>query len=48
MVDNETGVKAMVAAIERERGRAIVPGWPWRPLVALMKVVPPRLAKLFA
>ena len=29
MVDNETGVKAMVAAIERERGRTIVPAWPW-------------------
>ena len=48
MVDTETGVKAMVAAIERERGRAIVPPWPWVPLVALMKVVPTRLTKLFA
>jgi short-subunit dehydrogenase len=48
MVDTETGVKAMVAAIERERGRAIVPSWPWVPLVALMKVVPTRLTKLFA
>jgi short-subunit dehydrogenase len=47
MVDNETGVNAMVAAIERERGRAIVPSWPWVPLVALMKVVPTRLTKLF-
>ena len=47
VVDNETGVNAMVAAIERERGRAIVPSWPWVPLVALMKVVPTRLTKLF-
>ena len=48
MVDNETGVKSMVDAIERERGRAVVPGWPWTPLVALMKVTPARFAKLFA
>jgi hypothetical protein len=48
MIDNETGVKALVNAIERERGREVVPAWPWLPLVALMKVVPPRLAKLFA
>ena len=38
----------MVDAIERERGRAVVPGWPWTPLVALMKVTPTRFAKLFA
>jgi short-subunit dehydrogenase len=48
MVDNESGVKALVNAIEHERGHAIVPAWPWAPLVALMKVLPPRLTKLFA
>jgi short-subunit dehydrogenase len=48
MVDNETGVRAMVAAIEAERGRAVVPSWPWVPLVALLKVLPPRLTKPFA
>jgi short-subunit dehydrogenase len=48
MVDNETGVKAMVAAIEREAGRAVVPAWPWAPLVALLRVLPPRLTKPFA
>ena len=37
MVDNETGVKALVDAIERERGHAVVPAWPWVPLVALMR-----------
>jgi hypothetical protein len=47
MVDNETGVKAMVAAIEREPGRAVVPAWPWAPLVQLMRVLPPRLTKRF-
>jgi short-subunit dehydrogenase len=48
MVDNETGVNALVAAIEREPGRAAVPWWPWAPLVQVMRVLPPRLAKLFA
>lgn len=48
MVDNATGVAAMVAAVERERGRAIVPAWPWTPVVAAMKVAPTRLVKFFA
>jgi short-subunit dehydrogenase len=48
MVDNETGVKAMVDAIERETGRAVVPWWPWAPLVQLMRVLPPPLTKRFA
>jgi hypothetical protein len=47
MVDNETGVKAMVAAIEREPGRAAVPWWPWAPLVQMMRLLPPRLTKRF-
>ena len=48
MVDNESGTKAMVNAIERETGRAAVPWWPWAPLVQLMRVLPPRLTKPFA
>ncbi|MFV0496485.1 SDR family oxidoreductase [Mycobacterium sp.] len=48
MVDNETGVNALVAAIEREPGRAAVPWWPWGPLVQLMRVLPPPLVKRFA
>ena len=48
MVDNETGVKALVDAIEREPGRAVVPWWPWGPLVQLMRVLPPPLTKRFA
>jgi short-subunit dehydrogenase len=47
MVDNETGVRRMVDAIERERGRAVIPGWPWIPLVAAMKAVPTRFLKYF-
>lgn len=48
MVDNETGVKALVGAIEREPGRAVVPRWPWAPLTQLMRVLPPQLTKIFA
>ena len=48
MVDNETGVRAMVEAIERERGHAIIPRWPWAPLVQLLKVLPSRFTKPFA
>ena len=48
LVDTETGVRAMVEAIERERGHALVPRWPWAPLVQLLKVLPPRFTKPFA
>lgn len=48
MVDNETGVKAMVRAIERETGRAVVPPWPWAPLVWLLRRLPPQYTKRFA
>ncbi len=48
MVDNQTGVAKMVDVIEKERGRAIVPGWPWVPLVALLRALPPRFTKRFA
>jgi short-subunit dehydrogenase len=48
MVDNETGVKAMVDAMEREPGRAAVPWWPWAPLVQLLRILPPRLTTPFA
>jgi short-subunit dehydrogenase len=48
MVDNKTGTKAMVDAIEREPGRAAVPSWPWAPLVQLLRLLPPELAARFA
>jgi len=48
MVDNETGTKAMVDAIERERGRAVVPAWPWAPLAEVLKVLPLRFTARFA
>jgi hypothetical protein len=48
MVDNETGTKAMVDAIECEPGRAAVPTWPWAPLVQVLRLLPPQLAARFA
>ena len=48
MVDNETGVRAMVEAIEKEKGRSVVPGWPWWPLVEVMKLLPPLFNIRFA
>jgi short-subunit dehydrogenase len=48
MVDNETGTKAMVDAIERERGRAVVPAWPWAPLAGVLKVLSLRFTARFA
>jgi short-subunit dehydrogenase len=44
--DLDTGVDALVAAIEREPVRAYVPEWPWRAVAALMRVLPlPVLAR---
>ncbi|MDH6199106.1 short-subunit dehydrogenase [Mycobacterium frederiksbergense] len=48
MVDNETGVRAMVEAIEKEKGRAVVPRWPWAPLTQVMRLLPPKFTKHFA
>jgi short-subunit dehydrogenase len=42
MVDTETGCRALVAAIERERPQARVPAWPWRPLGTVMRFLPLR------
>lgn len=39
-VDLDTGVAALTAAIEREPVRAYVPEWPWRPVAALLRVLP--------
>lgn len=47
MVDTVTGTTAMVDAIERETGRAVVPWWPWAPMVPVMRALPPRLTRRF-
>ena len=47
MVDTETGCRALVQAIEREKPEAYVPSWPWGPIAMLMRRLPLRvLAKM--
>jgi short-subunit dehydrogenase len=48
LTDNQTGIRALVTAIEREPSRAAVPWWPWAPIVKLMPVLPRPLLKRFA
>ncbi|MEU8663906.1 SDR family NAD(P)-dependent oxidoreductase, partial [Actinoplanes philippinensis] len=40
MVDTVTGVRAMVAAIEKRKAKAYVPAWPWVPIGAAMRLLP--------
>ena len=40
MVDTETGVRAMVSAIEAEKADARVPTWPWWPLGTALRYAP--------
>ena len=40
MVDTETGVRAMVEAIEKRRPKAYVPSWPWVPIGFAMRTLP--------
>jgi hypothetical protein len=40
MVDTETGVRAMVAAIEKKSAKAYVPTWPWVPISYAMRLLP--------
>lgn len=47
IADTETGVRAMVRAIEHERATACVPSWPWWPVAAAMRVLPLRVVAKF-
>ncbi len=47
IADAETGVRALVNAIEKEPVRAYVPSWPWVPLSVLVRAVPARLLRQF-
>lgn len=44
MTDTESGVRAMVAAIEAEPRRAEVPSWPWKPIAAALRHLPDGLS----
>lgn len=47
-VDRETGCRAMVAAIEKEKRVACVPPWPWTPIAFLLRRLPESiLARMF-
>lgn len=48
MASTEAGVRAMVAAIEKEKHSARVPPWPWIPLGFVMKILPTSLVRRFA
>jgi len=39
-VDEATGSRAMVRAIERAPASACIPAWPWRPIGWLLKILP--------
>jgi short-subunit dehydrogenase len=43
MVDTETGCRALVAAIAKEKAESYVPSWPWAPIGFLMRRLPLRL-----
>ncbi|WP_032380066.1 SDR family oxidoreductase [Rhodococcoides fascians] len=45
LVDTETGVAAMVAAIERRRAKAFVPAWPWALVGMAMRILPLRVVR---
>lgn len=48
MVDTQTGVRAMVEAIEKRKEKALVPSWPWVPLGFALRNAPmPLVRKLF-
>lgn len=43
MVDTETGCRALVAAIQKERPTAYVPPWPWTIVAPILRRLPLRL-----
>ncbi|MFT4125721.1 MAG: SDR family oxidoreductase [Gordonia sp. (in: high G+C Gram-positive bacteria)] len=45
MVGTDTGVDAMVAAIEAEKAYAPVPRWPWLPIAAALRHLPTALTR---
>lgn len=45
MTDTDTGVRAMVAAIEAEKASAPVPAWPWVPIAAALRLLPASITR---
>jgi len=46
-VDLDTGVRALVEAVEREPVRAFVPPWPWRAIGTFLRLAPLRAIRRF-
>jgi short-subunit dehydrogenase len=46
-VDLDTGVRALVDAVEKEPVRAFVPAWPWRAIGAFLRMAPLRAIRRF-
>ena len=46
-VDLDTGVRAMVEAVEKEPVRAFVPAWPWRAIGTFLRLAPLRAIRRF-
>lgn len=40
MVDTQTGTRAIVSAVEKEKANAYVPAWPWAMMRYVMQVLP--------
>ena len=45
MTDTDSGVRAMVAAIEAEKASAPVPAWPWVPIAAALRLLPASITR---
>lgn len=48
IVDTETGCKAIVAAIEKEKANCYVPSWPWALMYRLLKLAPDSMIAKFS
>lgn len=46
-VDLDTGVRALVQAVEKEPVRAFVPAWPWRAIGTFLRLAPLRAIRRF-
>ena len=46
-VDLDTGVRALVEAVEKEPVRAFVPPWPWRAIATFLRFAPLRAIRRF-
>ncbi|GGD60109.1 SDR family oxidoreductase [Lacimicrobium alkaliphilum] len=48
IVDRETGCRALVKAIEKEKASCFVPSWPWSFMAPLIKIAPLSVIKRFS